>query len=73
MDEKICPLASVNIPKPLQLKGETCPLGIDGKKNCFKTKLQWSHNPMRKSSPQNKINLNEVDNDNVCQHANTID
>jgi hypothetical protein len=72
INEKIHPLVGVNIPKPLQLKRETCPSRIDGNKDHLSSKWQLSHNPMRKSSPQNQINLNEVNNDNICQHANTI-
>jgi hypothetical protein len=62
----------VDIWNPLQLKEKTCPWGIDYNKDHFSSKLRLSNNPMKKINLQNQINKSGVDNDNICQHANTI-
>ncbi len=70
--EKTCPLISVNIWNPLQLKGKTCPLIINHNKNHTLLELQLLQLPNEEKKSRNQINSKGIDNDNICQRVDII-
>ncbi len=73
IDAKTCLPNGENIRKPLQLERKIFSQESNAIKAIFRLSHNCHNNPTRKSSPQNQINLNVIDDDNVCQHANSID
>ncbi len=72
IDEKTYLHVDANNQKPIQLKGETCPLDINHNESYLWLELWLLWQPMKWSYLWNQIYLNQVSNDDINQCPNTI-